>query len=90
MNEIVGFGVLLLLIGLYALPTVVAYKKHKRNAGGICVVNMLLGWTFIGWVVALAWSACEDEHPYVPPPTAATDTNGMIRLGLKLEGREQL
>jgi hypothetical protein len=88
MNDIVGLGVLLLLIGLYALPTLIAFKKHKRNAGGIYVVNMFLGWTLIGWVVALAWAACEDEHPYVPPPSATTDNNGMISLGLKVEGRE--
>jgi hypothetical protein len=82
MNGVVALGIIFLMLGLYALPTLVAFKKRKRNAGGICVVNMLLGWTLIGWVVALAWAACEDEHPYVPLPTA-TDSNGMISLGLQ-------
>lgn len=48
------------------------------------VVNMLLGWTVIGWVVALAWSACEDEHHYIPPSTTNTDNNGMISLRLEV------
>jgi hypothetical protein len=26
------------------------------NAGAIVATNLLLGWTFIGWVVALIWS----------------------------------
>jgi hypothetical protein len=30
-------------------------RKHP-NAGAIAVLNLLLGWTFIGWVIALVWS----------------------------------
>jgi hypothetical protein len=47
----------LLLIGsLYFLPYIVARCRHHSNAESIGVVNLFLGWTFIGWVVALAWS----------------------------------
>lgn len=47
------FGIILLLI--YFLPTI-AGRKHP-HAAGIFVVNLFLGWTLIGWVVALAWAA---------------------------------
>jgi hypothetical protein len=41
---------------LYFLPTLIAgYRKH-HNGGSILVINLLLGWTFIGWVIALAMS----------------------------------
>jgi len=46
------------LVGLYFLPTMVGWKK--RNAGAIFVLNLFLGWTFIGWVAALVWALCED------------------------------
>ncbi|MFA5711855.1 superinfection immunity protein [Mycolicibacterium sp.] len=44
----------LLLVGLYLLPTIVALSRRDRNIGPIVVVNLLLGWTLIGWAVALA------------------------------------
>lgn len=37
---------------LYFLPAVIARKKH--NANSVFVINLFLGWTLIGWVVALA------------------------------------
>ncbi len=41
-------------IVLYFLPSIVGRKK--KNFGSILVLNIFLGWTFIGWVVALAWA----------------------------------
>lgn len=45
---------------LYFLPAIIAHDRHKRNAGTITVVNLLLGWTFVGWFVALVWAASRD------------------------------
>lgn len=48
-----GFGVLL-LIALYFAPTIVAVGRKVVNTGSVIVVNLFLGWTLVGWVVALA------------------------------------
>lgn len=45
---------IILLLILYFIPTFVAWGKKK--ADGPIVVNIFLGWTFIGWVIALAWA----------------------------------
>jgi Superinfection immunity protein len=50
------FGVLILL-SLYFLPTIVAKLRGVPNFGSVAVLNLFLGWTFIGWVVALAMAA---------------------------------
>jgi hypothetical protein len=50
---------LLSLILLYFLPTIIG--RDKRDAAGI-ILNLFLGWTVIGWVIALVW-ACTSE-PY--------------------------
>jgi hypothetical protein len=39
---------------LYFLPTMIAWYRDSPVAGSVTVVNLFLGWTFIGWVVALA------------------------------------
>ncbi len=43
-------------LALYLLPTIVAYKKEHLQKTAILILNIFLGWTFIGWVVALIWS----------------------------------
>ena len=48
--------IILVLLALYFLPTVVALKRDHPSKGGIIVLNILLGWTFIGWVISLAWA----------------------------------
>lgn len=52
---------LLTLVTLgYLLPATVAYWRGKKNFAAITIFNILLGWTFIGWVVALIWAAMHD------------------------------
>ena len=43
-------------IALYLLPTIVAVARGKKNILGIVLVNILLGWTLVGWIVALVWA----------------------------------
>jgi len=50
-----------ILIGaVYFIPTIIANNKDKKNTQAIFLVNLLLGWTFIGWFVALIWSVTND------------------------------
>jgi hypothetical protein len=49
---------LLLATLFYFLPTIIGHNRH--NAGAIFLLNLLLGWTVIGWVVAMVW-ACSAE-----------------------------
>jgi len=45
-----------LLGALYFLPAIVAHRREHHNKDAIAVLNLFLGWTFIGWVVALVWA----------------------------------
>jgi hypothetical protein len=47
----------LALAAAYFLPTMVARSRRVPNQGSVAVINTLLGWTFVGWVVALAMAA---------------------------------
>lgn len=38
---------------LYFLPSIVALARQKRDLVSILLLNFFLGWTAIGWVVAL-------------------------------------
>lgn len=56
------------IILAYWAPSIVLAFRHGRvpSPGAVIVINALLGWTFVGWVVALAM-ACR-SHPRVPWP----------------------
>jgi Superinfection immunity protein len=47
-----------LVVGLlvYFLPTVIANIRRHRERTAIFILNLLLGWSFVGWVAALVWS----------------------------------
>ena len=49
----------LLLTALYFLPSIIG--REKRDFAGIFLVNLLLGWTLVGWVVAFLWACCSDR-----------------------------
>jgi hypothetical protein len=40
----------------YFAPSILAVLGNNDSAGGVIVVNIFLGWTFIGWVIALVWT----------------------------------
>ena len=51
---------LLILFPLYMLPFLVAMGRGHRNTAAIFVLNLLLGWTALGWIAALIWSVSDN------------------------------
>lgn len=61
------FGILGL--GVYFAPTLIAGLRRHPNLAPVLVVNLLLGWICIGWVIALAWALSAIDRPTPPPAT---------------------
>lgn len=40
----------------YFIPTFVAMRRHHRNTVVIASVNIVLGWTILGWMISLSWA----------------------------------
>jgi hypothetical protein len=57
-----GFGFV-----MYFLPSLIALARSKRDILAIGLLNFFLGWTLIGWVVALVW-ACKTDAVVVYRP----------------------
>jgi hypothetical protein len=64
-----SLGLLILLLGglLYFLPAIIG--RHKRDHTSILLLNLFLGWTLIGWVIALIWAVSQDAPApvYIAP-----------------------
>ena len=80
MEMIVLLCVFLIAVGIYFIPFFIALIRD-HNINGIFLVNLLAGWTLIGWIIALAMACSETRNPNmtvikeivtVHPPTLPT------------------
>lgn len=46
---------------MYFIPTIIAAVRRRTNTGSIAALNIFLGWSVIGWVVALVWALATDK-----------------------------
>ena len=59
---------ILFLTLCYFLPAIIAH--NKRNSGAIFVLNLLTGWTVVGWIIAFVWALSDD--PILTPVYVAS------------------
>jgi len=53
-----------LTIMIYLIPTIIALDKRHIDTLAIFILNLLLGWTFVGWVIAMVW-ACKKSNSQI-------------------------
>jgi Superinfection immunity protein len=58
----------LLLLVVYGLPGIIAEVRAHHQRMAIIGMNILLGWTILGWVIALIWAVSATP----PPPPRRT------------------
>ena len=66
-----------MLIGaaFYFLPTIIAVLRKRHNTLAIFAVNLLFGWSLIGWVIALIWALSSSQPIIVAGPTTVVIEN---------------
>jgi len=76
----IGLGFLVLIVVgavLYFVPSIVAMARHHPNTAAIVILNLLTGWTFIGWVGSLVWSVTTPQ---------ASNTTVVVQSGVTATG----
>jgi len=77
-GAVVGF---IILLALYFVPSIVGFARGHHNKWAIFALNLLLGWTGLGWIGALVWSLTRPApqpqtihvyHDQAEPPPAVT------------------
>ncbi len=63
-----GGVMIVVLVLLYGLPTMLAWTRRSRRRWTITAINLLLGWTILGWIVAMVMT-----YAYEPPPDGEVD-----------------
>lgn len=66
-------GVLVLLgLAAYLLPVAIAASRSHPNTIAIAALNILLGWTMLGWIASLVWALTAVEGRPTPPASPAS------------------
>ena len=90
-QAITGFGLMAFCLGFYFLPFIIALVRSHTNKTAVFMLNMFLGWTLIGWVVALVWSFKNAAEPQTiiirngPAAAAAPSTRTAAAPGTRME-----
>ena len=50
--------VMLISVLLYFAPWLIGLNREVNTCMGLFFVNLLLGWSIIGWVGCLLWAVC--------------------------------
>lgn len=79
MDVLIALIILIIFLVIDFSPSIVAFARHHRNAWWIFALNLLTGWTVIGWFAALAWSLTN------PSPTPAATTAPPIPQGARFD-----
>lgn len=62
-GNVTAVALIVLMVGIYVLPTLVAFFRKKRNLLNIAFFNIFLGWTAIAWVIMIVEAFKSDDAP---------------------------
>lgn len=87
MESVFGLLGVILFIIIYFLPWIAASKKQHKNKEAIALVNLFLGWTLLGWFIALVWAATDGSKSVVVKKTDESSIDKLSKLSdLKEKG----
>ena len=52
-------------LSAYMLPTLIAWLRHAPDIAAVTLLNLILGWTLIGWIAALVLALRRPPSPVV-------------------------
>ena len=70
MMDTVAFQLFLVILALcailylYSLPFAIAYARRHKYTKTVFLLNLLLGWTGLGWIVLLIWAFAGKKKHY--------------------------
>ncbi|MBN6740543.1 superinfection immunity protein [Acidithiobacillus sp. MC6.1] len=57
---VITIGALVIAL-IYLLPALLAFAMGHPHPWGVLLVDLVLGWTIMGWIAALVWALWQSE-----------------------------
>lgn len=55
-NIMCGLLVVVTAGSIYFMPAIISFSRKMESAWGVMALNLLLGWTLIGWIASFVWA----------------------------------
>ncbi len=78
MDVVAGLLLLVLLAAVYFLLTIIAGARGQVSDGAIFALNLLAGWTALGWIAAFVWSLTGDTRNNFLAVTISERADGVV------------
>ena len=69
-NEAIAFLFGALSAVVYFVPVLIGKQRNTENLEAIFLVDLVFGWTVLGWIAALIWAIYEEKQMVKEFPTA--------------------
>ncbi|HTJ94920.1 MAG TPA: superinfection immunity protein [Pararobbsia sp.] len=56
LKAVIEFVAIAIAVSVYFLPALLADHRRRSDTLAIALFNAILGWTVVGWAIALLWS----------------------------------
>jgi hypothetical protein len=66
--EAASFILIMLVLIFYFIPTCIAVARQAKHVMMIFFINLVFGWTVLGWIAALIWGIVETPEEPVGAP----------------------
>jgi hypothetical protein len=63
-------ALVLIVLAMYWLPSIIGYYRRTPDIFSVVVTNALLGWTVVGWLVAMSMAARGTAASLSKPPVS--------------------
>mgnify|MGYP001392108443 CR=1 FL=1 len=57
-----GTIIWIIILWVYFLPTLIAWKNSHRQLSAIFALNLFLGWSGLGWLACLIWALLKEHE----------------------------
>lgn len=57
---------LLIVVPFYFLPAIIALNRRNTNRTAIVILNLLSGWTIVGWIITFIWACAPKNGRLIP------------------------
>jgi len=77
--------IIILLLAIYILPSIIVIIRNHQSSTSIILLDLLLGWTLVGWVFALVWSFTNPAQVIVNNQTAQSTADELHKFAILKE-----
>jgi Superinfection immunity protein len=90
-NDVILGSIILIVLSVYFIPTIIARIRHTKHTSLIFSLNLITGWTVVGWIAGVIWAVAAHPLPKRGPAGSKPLEVDTWSFGsLKLSDRRQI